>query len=60
MISHLTQKDGNTNRRFLNTALRNDFLARAPTDAYNICENVTNNLQDELLAALNSIHKFVH
>jgi hypothetical protein len=27
---------------------------------YNIYENVIDNLQDELLAALNSIHKFIH
>ncbi|HEY9386568.1 MAG TPA: hypothetical protein VIP70_05985 [Nitrososphaeraceae archaeon] len=36
------------------------FLAGAPTNARNIYKNIIDNLQNELLAALETIHKFVH
>ena len=62
VTNHLTQivNEKNKKKRVLNIALKNDFLARAPTNAHNIYKNVIDNLQNELLAALEIIHKFVH
>lgn len=54
------EEGGNKRKRILKTQLRNNLLARVPTDAYNIYKKAIDSLQDELLSALDIIHKFVH
>ena len=62
VTNHLTEVvvENSKKKRILNRQLRSEFLDRAPTEAYNIYKNVVDNLEVELLAVLEIIHKFVH
>jgi hypothetical protein len=62
VTNHLTQiiEVKGKKKRILKTQLRNDLLARVPTDAYHIYKKVIDSLQGEILSALDIIHKFVH
>jgi hypothetical protein len=52
VTNHLTQmievkeEGGNKRKRILKTQLRNNLLARVPTDAYNIYKKAIDSLQD--------------
>jgi hypothetical protein len=62
ITNHLTSLEtrNNQKKRCLRTNLKEQYMAAAPTTVRGIYEEIFSNLETELLAVLEIIHKFIH